>query len=134
MDMKRLTEWSGDRWIARQDMRGVGDKAVYARLAALEDILFAPNGTLRLTLERIEELAQADAEGRCVVLPQDGMLYHIEEVIETGDRWVGNKPIQKITITCGFGLVGIPLDFSQIGKTVFLTREEAEAAMVGRDG
>lgn len=86
---------------------------------------------LRLFWKELAALVEARDEGRVVVLPEDGMLYHFEEIPETGERWVGNKPIQKIIFSCGFGLVGIPFDFSQLGKTVFLTRAEAEAALSG---
>lgn len=44
--MERLTEWRGDRWIARQERLSdgtiVGDKAVYAKLAGYEDIGLSP--------------------------------------------------------------------------------------------
>lgn len=83
------------------------------------------------TVKELSALVEARDEGRVVMLPEDGMLYHFEEIPETGERWVSNKPIQRITFTCGFGLVGIPFDFSQLGKTVFLTRAEAEAALGG---
>lgn len=30
-------------------------------------------------LDRLRELVEADRAGRCIVLPEDGMLYHLEE-------------------------------------------------------
>lgn len=44
-------------------------------------------------VEELSTLVKAREEGRVVVLPEDGMLYHFEEIPETGERWVGNKPI-----------------------------------------
>ena len=42
---------------------------IILKLATLEDILYAPDGTERISLARLRELVQADAEGRAVVLP-----------------------------------------------------------------
>ena len=64
--MKRLTyKSSRGGWTSRKTF-----KTVCGRLATLEDIIFAADGTPRLTLERLSELTQADAEGRCVVKPR----------------------------------------------------------------
>lgn len=41
----------------------------WERLAAYEDILFAPDGTQRITLKRLSEIVTAEQDGRCVVLP-----------------------------------------------------------------
>ena len=81
--------------------------------------------------DRLLELADADRAGRLVVLPcKAGSLIY-----------VGIKPA---IITRCFGYVreryfhavfcdenkGIDIPFEEFGKTVFLTREEAEAALV----
>ena len=47
-------------------------------------------------IDRLRELAQADREGRCMVLPKDGMVYYIEEA--GGEKWIGNKPIQQVIL------------------------------------
>ena len=44
------------------------------RLAEIEDILGDD-----YDLDRLRELVEADRDGRCVVLPEDGMVYYIEE-------------------------------------------------------
>lgn len=67
-----------------------------------------------------------------IVLPKDGVLFHIEE--NENGKWVGNKPIQDIVFKCGWGLASLEWSFSQIGKTVFLTHEEAEAALKEAEG
>ena len=96
------------------------ERARYDRLAAIEDILGD-----EYDLERLRELAQADREGRCVVLPKDGMVYYIEEA--GGEKWIGNKPIQQVILRCGFGMA--LLEFSLFDKGKYFSRAEAEAAL-----
>lgn len=94
-----------------------------------------------LPIDRLRELAQADREGRCVVLPCkvgdaifmptgryntitgyepdvcDGFHIAINGILQIKARcWTGNH-----------GTYGVP------GKTAFLTSEEAEAALKERD-
>ena len=106
------------------------------RLAAIEDILGD-----EYDLDRLRELAEADREGRCVVLP-----------CKVGDRvwftkFMWNYAKQPIpAIVCGIKTFSSSGTFTfmaltdtnnvsrsfinqDIGKTVFLTREEAEAAL-----
>lgn len=88
-----------------------------------------------LPLERLREIIDANNDGRLVLLPPDGQIYHIEESIETEECWIGNKPCQYIMgegYYCGWGLVTICFPFSEIGKTVFLSRIEAESALEKR--
>lgn len=87
-------------------------------------------------LDRLRKLAQADREGRCVVLPcRDGdSVYNTasffsqlkepaEHIVDGFSVWHG-----EITILCkGGSKFGV----NKIGKTVFLTRAEAEAAIGG---
>lgn len=74
---------------------------------------------------RLCELARADREGRCVVLPKDGMVYYIEEA--GGEKWIGNKPIQQVILRCGFGMA--LLEFSLFDKGKYFSRAEAEDAL-----
>ena len=78
-----------------------------------------------LPIDRLRELAQADREGRCVVLPKDGMVYYIEEA--GGEKWIGNKPIQQVILRCGFGMA--LFEFSLFDKGKYFSRAEAEAAL-----
>ena len=110
------------------------------RLAAIEDILGD-----EYDLDRLRELAEADREGRCVVLP-----------CKVGDRvwftkFMWNYAKQPIpAIVCGIKTFSSSGTFTfmaltdtnnvsrsfinqDIGKTVFLTREEAEAALKARE-
>ena len=95
-------------------------KNVALRLAAIEDILGD-----EYDLDELREMVQAKREGRCVVLPKDGMVYYIEEA--GGEKWIGNKPIQQVILRCGFGMA--LLEFSLFDKGKYFSRAEAEAAL-----
>ena len=92
----------------------------FDRLAAIEDILGDD-----YDLDRLRDLAEADREGRCVVLPKDGMVYYIEEA--GGEKWIGNKPIQQVILRCGFGMA--LLEFSLFDKGKYFSRADAQAAL-----
>ena len=94
------------------------------------------NAYLKLgTIDHLRDLLQAEQDGLLVVLPcKAGSLIY-----------VGRKPA---IITRFFGYVreryfhavfcdenkGIDIPFEELGKTVFLTREEAETALKGGEG
>lgn len=92
---------------------GILDKIV-DRLAAIEDILGD-----EYELDRLRELVMADREGRCVVLPCKigDFVYLIKRKLD------GSDCVQKAEFWWS--------DIPEIGKTVFLTREEAEDALEG---
>lgn len=107
--------------------------SAWVRLADIEDILGDD-----YDLDRLKELVQADREERCVVHPlkSDDEVYIILlsrvflfEV--TSAVWYRESPIYK-------AMHGIHLCYvfnqGDIGKTVFLTREEAEAALERMEG
>lgn len=105
------------------------DVAMYEALKSIEGI--AP-------LDRLRELAQADREGRCVVLPckvgdvvygfHNGktILPMVAKWIETNDGWT--VAAQYTPMAPKF------YRFADFGKTVFLTREEADAALEVQKG
>lgn len=99
---------------------------IYWRLKSIEDAV-ADAESEYYNLDRIRELVEADRDGRCVVLPKDGMVYYIEEV--GGKKWIGNKPIKQITVKCGWGIASIEFSLFDAGK--YFTREAAEAALKG---
>lgn len=101
-------------------------------------------------IDRLRELVEADRDGRCVVLPckVGDKVY----VIDDGDYHSGYKPYareKEVTEISwkkvrngkdlGFGLIlkggdcgtSARYKISSVGKTVFLTREAAEAALKG---
>lgn len=112
-------------------------RRVWERLKSIEDILGGD-----YNLDRLRELVQADREGRCVVLP-----CMIGDTVYVLNHHLGRVFENEVT---GFS-VGYPSDnrnsvstvyvgkcgsktfrrwkFQQFWKTVFLTREDAEAAL-----
>ena len=130
--MERLTYFKDGYW--RVNFSGVQYQADFVdRLAAYEDIAELCGG-----FDRLRELAEADKEGRVVVLPckVGDMLYEV-----TGRKTISVYKVKAIRVELfslfiewdiveGFVwqyLNGI--NANEIGKTVFLTREEAEKAL-----
>ena len=91
---------------------------LYGQLKAYEDIAELIGG-----IDRLRELAEADKAGRCVVLPC--------KVYETDGVRVYEHAVRGIIYrTAG----GPDFDESTIGKSIFLTREEAERALQEMEG
>ena len=125
--MKRLT-WrvNGEARIMLNGIEICG--TVADRLAAIEDILGD-----EYDLDRLRELAKADREGRCVVLPckvDDDVYINILgrtlpfTVISISQ--MSSTPTFKAQH--GIRLVYI-FKADDVGETVFMTRAEAEAAL-----
>lgn len=92
------------------------------RLAAYEDTM---------PLERAQELAQADKDGRLVVLPckVGDLVYQITVRKKYLNRSMCTPYIKSVEIKTENAFKYM----NDIGKTVFLTREEAEAALKKRE-
>lgn len=104
-----------------------------SRLKEIEDILGDD-----YDLDRLKELVEADREGKCVVLPcklhdkvffvENGCVKETE--VDSFHNWTsGHWKISTHTDRMFDHWKGYEIDFSGINKTVFLTREEAEAAL-----
>ena len=139
--MERLTYFDGGKWRLKIGDTEYSGEAV-DRLAAYEETGLEPE-QIRIVLddaarefaeydamapkERLRELAQADRDGRCVVLPAkpDQTIYQwrIGDDCPSVSRLDGAQinADGEITYPIWNGYL-IPEDF---GKTVFLTREEA---------
>ena len=131
--MERLTEWSDPlhkhAYYPRcfeDPCSGEGcnikdcpfETAVCDRLAAYEDIAELCGGA-----DRLRALAEADKDGRCVVLPC--------KVYETDGARVYEHTVREVIYeTAG----GPAFDKNAIGKSIFLTRAEAERAMQEMEG
>lgn len=90
---------------------------LYGRLKAYEDIAELCGG-----FDRLRELAEADKDGRVVVLPcKVGDTVYILRRAFDGADVVGETELWWD-------------DIPQLGKTVFLTREEAENALQEMEG
>lgn len=145
------------------DLRSM--RAVVALLAAYEDTGLEPEEIEQLkgeafglkvdkqeleqyralaSVDRLRELAQADKEGRCVVLPCKigDIVYEIRYTAENNSpRKYARKIFDCSVSVCTWRMREQPdmcyvsekkctkSDFAFMGRTVFLTREEAEAAL-----
>lgn len=98
-----------------------------------------------MTVGRLKELAEADKDGRIVVLPckVGDTVYMIERIFDIDNgvcdeicaRKVighGGNNLNKLWLVGSGGICNAYIFVSEFGKTVFLTREEAERAMEGR--
>ena len=86
---------------------------LYGRLKAYEDIAELCGG-----FDRLRELAEADKDGRVIILPC--------KVYETDGVRVYEHTVREVIYeTAG----GPAFDKNAIGKSIFLSREEAEKAM-----
>ena len=81
-------------------------------------------------VDRLAELAQADRDGRCVVLPcQPGDRIWIDGRKAIIEEFFGYKTERYFQAQFDDNMQYIDVPFEEIGKTVFLTREEAKAAL-----
>lgn len=162
--MKRLTKYERLGAHIRAIPTGDVNRAMI-RLAAYEDVGLSPGEVASLWAEwdammrvlnsigsydRLRELAEADKEGRAVILPCKDWLDVVfgDQVLFWGiDKDYVEQPIREISVDDaeriewydGYKTVylkgtdenGEAWEFypEEIGKTVFLTREEAEAAL-----
>lgn len=128
-------------WTGKHGKPMVDCTALYCRnrlkdlLAAYEDTGMTPEEidmdheaaeTLRqlcrgCDLDRLEKLAEADKDGRIVVLPckVGDTVYRLQYIEQTPGRFVVGVAEIKFAL----------LWLEEFGETVFLTREEAEAAL-----
>ena len=119
-------------------------ESVMSRLAAIEDILGD-----EYDLDRLRDLVKADREGRCVVIDvKIGQRVWILDVGEYGDDEIAQPlglEVYGIALSDDhetyyfvkppLGMDIDPFSHEDIGKTVFLSREEAEKALEGmKDG
>ena len=87
---------------------------------------------------RLRELAEADKDGRCVVLPCK-VGDTVWRIIRDGEPHITRDEVRDMyfadDMTPCVELVGGRVTFTEkLGKTVFLSREEAEKALRGMEG
>ena len=136
-------------------------KQVWERLKAYEDTGMTPKEvtalgelfdyalkesktlTEQLTLlKHIRELAEADKDGRVVVLPCK-VGHRVFALLDT-DKHISECEVKQIGLGNEIGFVGLEpigdrgrkygVSLNGFGKTVFLTREEAEKALAEMEG
>lgn len=115
------------------------ERRLWERLSSIEDILGDD-----YDLDRLRELVEADRGGRCVVLPckvGESLWIHDKDgkpremILDEPDIRCHCKEEDNLCmVLCrakhtGVCAMRLRNDGSSIGKTVFLTREEAEAAL-----
>ena len=155
--MERLTEYESIAGHAHAIPIVSDMDVIMMRLAAYEDTELTPAEVISMSGEwrtmmaalnsigggygRLRELAEADKDGRVVALPVkpvltpslSSMLY----IIEDGDIYedalyeavVGMSESGKVNVVYTTLSDQITFEQADIGKTVFLTREEAEKAL-----
>ena len=154
--MERYTYFDGGKWRLKiGDTEYSGDWV--DRLAAYEETglepedmkkVFNEDATLKLagqilgvTPGRLRELAQAKKKGRLVVLPcdvgdklYDVTLGEVREKIVISLSMLLSKSVNHLVIHAeNFRNAVTSYELQDIGKTVFLTREAAEAALKERE-
>lgn len=115
---------------------------IYHQLKIYEDIAELCGG-----FDRLRELAEADKDGREVVLPckVGDTVYMIERIFDIDNgvcdeicaRKVighGGNNLNKLWLVGSGGICNAYIFVSEFGKTVFLTREEAERAIQEMEG
>lgn len=142
--MERLTYMDGGKWRIRfGDTEYTGRKV--DQLAAYEDTGLEPEEIMALcdmdsrakmaemlrteeyygvSIDRLKELAKADSEGRCVILP----------IKEGTTVWNIFCPISYDEEPEIYESNFLVRDIEDLGKTVFLTFEEAEKALEEYNG
>jgi hypothetical protein len=131
---------------------GCSQKQVWERLKQYEDSKLSTedaanlHAILRLgdgmTLMRLRELAVADQEGHVIVLPCK-VGHRVFALLDT-DKHISECEIKQIGLGNEIGFVGLEpigargrkygVALKGFGKTVFLTREEAEKALAEMEG
>lgn len=131
--MERLTERL-ENGIIKVKYASQHEPAIH-RLAAIEDVLGDD-----YDLDRLCELAQADREGRCVVMPckVGDKVYCLQSYFNDAkmrsEKRVKCRVVDFVQSAPDlFECDGLIYKFHDIGETVFLTREEAEKALKERE-
>lgn len=131
------------RWRSCKESGEIDDciqRLTWLRLLDIEDILGDD-----YDLDRLKELVQADRDGKCVVLPckYNDDVYFIKSAFSMAHFPIEANHVSIRGIDCDGDIIyaaitaynGIERKFkgSDIGKTVFHTREEAEKALKERE-
>ena len=132
------TEYSGD-WVDRiAAYEETGPEPEDMKRAFNEDAILKLAGqVLGVSSDRLRELAQAKKEGRLVVLPcdvgdklYDVTLGEVREKIVISLSMLLSKSVNHLVIHAeNFRNAVTSYELQDIGKTFFLTREAAEAAL-----
>lgn len=150
--MERLTKYEIIGGYARVFPMVADAQKIISRLAAYEDTRWTPEEVSALVkdwsdrctivgecggIDRLRELADADKAGRLVVLPCK-VGQRVFALLDT-DKHISECEVKRIGMGNEIGFIGLEpigsrgreygVALNGFGKTVFLTREEAEAAL-----
>ena len=138
------TEYSGD-WVERlsaYEDTGLEPEAVeHLKLASMGKAIAEIKEFEGVPIDRLRELAQAKKKGRLVVLPCDvgDKLYDVtlgevrEKIVVSLSMFVPESVNHLVIHAENFRNAVTSYELQDIGKTVFLTREAAEAALKERE-
>ena len=144
--MKRLTVFDGEFWL-HKDFPPVREdtvdefvdcvKDMASRLASIENILGDD-----YDLGRLKELVEADRDGRCVVFPckigdtvYDIQMGKITEKTIISIPFLLSKSVNHLCLHAINNRDALTtIETENLGKTVFLTRKEAEDALERMEG
>lgn len=138
------TEYNGD-WVERlaaYEETGLEPEAVeHLKLASMGKAIAEIKEFEGVPIDRLRELAQAKKKGRLVVLPCDvgDKLYDVtlgevrEKIVVSLSMFVPESVNHLVIHAENFRNAVTSYELQDIGKTVFLTREAAEAALKERE-
>ena len=87
------------------------------------------------SIDHIRDLLQAEQDGRLVVLPcKVGDHVWVDSREAVVENFFGYETERYLHAQFYDNMQYIDIPFTEIGKTVFLTRQDAEAALKGGDG
>lgn len=90
---------------------------------------------INVTVDHIRDLLQAERDGQLVVLPcKAGDHVWVDGREAVVENFFGYETERYLHAQFYDNMQYIDIPFTEIGKTVFLTREEAEAALKGGEG
>lgn len=122
-----------DTGLTPEELKAALTKPLFLRVAAQ---------ALGVDIGRLSELAEADKEGRVVVLPCK-VGQRVFALLDT-DKHISECEVKQIGLGNEIGFVGLEpigargrkygVALNGLGKTVFLTREEAEKALAEMEG
>ena len=122
-----------DTGLEPEDLKRAFNETAILKLAAQ---------ALSTTPDHLRDILQAEQDGRLVVLPCKvaDRVFHVRRVTQAEAKRMGAPVRHRGIVYYGDRPFAIKeklctkSDYAQIGKTVFLTREEAEAALALKGG
>ena len=148
MKYVRCTERLADEAITMIERLTAENAALREKVPLTEDTMInLAAQAMGVEADRLRELAEADKDGRCVVLPckvgdtvytnnrvlgADNAMH--DEICTRRIKGYGGNALNKMWLISNGDYCDLSIFPSEFGKTVFLTREEAEKALQEMEG